>query len=204
MPTSIRKLEKIYHLVWEGSLFDKNPSFISESETNTGGFNGLLINNGHRIMKEWPGSFTVYVHGSEPVDYFLCGAYYSVVSDKVRNIIQKLSDKDGEFLPIKVLSNSTKQEIGKYWVLNIINNIDGLDWEHTTWTTREIPYSNIDAYLNIIKPAIKAEYVQNENLFLLNVLGKIRPGIYLSGKLKVELERAKCVLGIKFAPVKVT
>jgi hypothetical protein len=102
---------------------------------------------------------------------------------------------------VSVLSN---QEIGQYWVMNVIKSVDALDWEQTTWATREIPYSDVRAYLSVIKPAIKFELAKNANIFHLTVQGKNMSGIYLSAQLKNSLENANSTLGMKFTPVKVS
>jgi len=195
----------IYQLIWNGSLFDKKPSLVSEYKTDEQGFDGRLILHGKQLIENWPLGFNVQVQGTQAVDYFLCAGFYDVISDPVRRIIQECSgNNDVEFLPIKVELCSTQQEIGPYWVLNVISKLEALDWEQTIWATGTIPYSDIRAYSRVIKPAFKLESAKNATIFHLSVQGKTTPGIYLSAHLKVAMEQAQCTLGMEFAPIKTT
>lgn len=199
-----KKTIKIYHLVWAGSLFDEEPSLISENKTEEHGVNGRVINRGNRIDMEWPKDFTIYVKGTRPVDYFLCGGFYGVVSDPVRKVVQAISNQDVEFLPVRVVSSVTNQEFGQFWVLNVITKKDALNWEQTTWTTNQIPYGDPQARLMLVKPVLEFELIKDANIFLVDIQGKTVSGIYLSALLKEAMERANCTLGMKFSPIKVT
>jgi hypothetical protein len=190
----LKDIAKIYHLVWRGSLFNEKSSLISEYRIDEQGFNGRLVNRGKQLAEVWPDNFTISVQGDQPVDYFLCGGFYDVVSDPVCRVIQDVSNDEVEFLPIRVVQHSTHREIGKYWILNVIKSLNGLNEKQSTWSMRG----------TLIKPAIRIDLVKNSNIFHLEIRGKIVSGIYLTDRLKVALETDKCILGMEFASVKTT
>ena len=195
----------VYRLIFDGNLFDDNPSLISEFRMEDCGFDGQLMSCGRFLCNEWPSEFAVFVRGTEPVDYFLCGAHYQVVSENFVKVICSLGDmSEVEFLPIKVFQEDKKEIPCKYSVMNVTNTLDALDWEQTCWINKKIPYNDPNAVLNIIKPAFKAEVVNGVNIFQISVKEKIRTGTYISALLKRNLERTGATLGLEFMPIKVT
>lgn len=201
----MREKPLVYRLIFNGNLFDDNPSLISELRLEDCGFNGQLMSCGHSLRNQWPSAFAVYVRGTEPVDYFLCGTYYEVVSENFAKVANSLGGTSGvEFLPIKVFQEDKKEIPYKYSVMNITQTLDALDWEHTLWVNKKIPYDDPTAVLNIIKPTFKAESIHGVNIFQISVNGKIRTGTYVSVLLKQNLERAGATLGLEFMPIKTT
>lgn len=164
-----------------------------------------MINQGKALQNKWVDDFTIYTQGTIPVDYFLAGGFYDVVSDPVRRTVQAMIEKERvEFLPVRVVSVATNEEIERYWAINVIENIDALDWEKTIWTTPKVPYDDNQAYSKIIRPVLKFELTKNVNIFHLSVEGRIKSGIYISWQLKKALEDANSILGMEFTPIKVS
>jgi hypothetical protein len=194
----------VFHLIWNGYLFDKNPSLISAHQTQDSGLDWNSIIKGRKIFKDWNENFSIYTIGDSPVDYFIASGYYNVISDASKKVIQEITEsEDVEFLPAKIMTVSSNQDFGSYWVMNVTNNIEALDWEQTLWKTESIPYNNEKAYSEIIKPALRFETVKNHHIFHLAVKGKTKPAVYFSSQLKDRLESARCTLGMQFSPIKV-
>ena len=95
---------------------------------------------------------------SKPVPDFLGNTYKPVVSEKIKNILLDLNDKDFyQFIPCEI-DNRKKN----YWVLNIKQNIECFDWNNSKYRT----YSsnpNVIAEINII--SMNVEKIGPRNLF---------------------------------------
>lgn len=194
----------IYKIIINATLFDKKPSLITMVDRDEKNFNTDFLNRGASVKDKWPSDFTVFVSGIQPVDYLLCGLGYDGVSDSARKVIESTVKSGVEFLPVNLVEKKTNTFLGQYWILNIINNIDALDWEHTKWITPEIPYNAKDAYLDIIKPAFKLQAVEHEHMFLLRVRDYVKSGIYISASLMKNFKSKHATVGMDFMPIKVT
>jgi hypothetical protein len=192
-----------YKLLLNEAMFEKNPSLITMVKRDDKNFNGEFINMGVSIKPIWPSSVTVFVSGTDPVDYFLFGPRHHAVSQRAREVIGNAVGTSVEFLPLNVVNKDSEDSIGQYWAINILNNIDALDWDHTVWNSDEIPLKKKDAHLDIIKPAFKAHLIEGQHMFLLRVRKFIKSGIYISATLKKQLKSKGTVAGMDFMPIKV-
>jgi hypothetical protein len=193
----------IYKLLPDAELFDRNQSLITTTSRDDKNFNSDILNTAISVKTKWPSGVAVFVAGTRPVDYLLCGPRYIAVSQSAKDVIERIVGSGIEFLPVNVLNEDSKESIGQYWVLNVLNNINALDWEHTRWISDEIPYYKPDAYLNIIKPAFKLKLVEDQHMFLLRVGDFIKSGIYISATLRKSLEAKRATVGMDFMPIKV-
>ncbi len=194
---------KVYWLVFADNFLEDHPSFISCQRWDDHGFDTRLMSTGNSIRAQWPTNFTLYVSGSEPVDYFICGAYYQAVSGDFKKVLSSLKVEGVEFLPIQVIQEETGTRFQGYSIMNVTRTLDALDWEHTNWGGKQIPYEDPYANLDIITPALKAGIVEGIPIFRLRVKERIRPSIYVSALLYKELEREEAKVGIEFYPIKV-
>jgi hypothetical protein len=188
----------IYHL-YMGET--KNPALINYVRRDDKGFKDSTLHRGKPVMAKWPDSFNVFVSGTQPLDYFMCGPEYYVVSQFAMEIIKSYAESSVEFLPVKIVSSDIKDPLGQYWIMNTLNNIDALNWEQTMWGTSEVPYG--DEWASFIKPALNLAKIKNQHIFLLRVGKHIRSGIYVSEALRYNLKRNKAALGMDFMPIKV-
>lgn len=193
----------IYKLMVDASLFDKKPSLISMVNRDEKNFNTDDLNRGISVKDKWPSDFTVLVEGTQPVDFLLCGLGFDGFSKSAREIIESTVKSGIEFLPVNIVEKKSDRFIGLYWILNVINNIDALNWEHTTWSTREIPYNAQNAHFKIIKPAFNLQSVKDQHMFLLRVRNYVDSGTYISASLMKNLKLHHAVVGMDFQPIKV-
>lgn len=193
----------IYKLIHDAELFEKKTSLITATIRDDKSIDTDVLNRGISMKAQWTSGVIVYVSGTQPVDYLLCGPRHHAVSQAAKEVIESLVGADIEFLPVNMVNKNSKEPSGQYWILNVIQNIDALDWEYTRWISDDIPYNKPGAYLSIIKPAFKLKKIENRHIFLLRVGRHIKSGIYISAVLRKKLEARKAVLGMDFMPIKV-
>lgn len=194
--TTVKSL--VYHL-YMGET--KNPALINYLRKDEKGFKESTLHKGKSVKAQWPKDFTVFVSGTQPLDYFMCGPEYYLVSQPAKEIINAFAQANVEFLPAQVVSQDTEASLGQYWVMNILKSIDALNWEQTMWGTSEIPYN--DEWASFIKPALNLVAIKNQHIFLLRIGKNVRTGIYISETLRYNLKRNKAALGMGFIPIKV-
>ena len=180
----------------------RNPLLINFISKNESGFKESLLHSGKSVRRNWPKKFTVTVDGTQPIDYFMCGGRYGVVSQRAMDVVQSFTEDTVEFLPVQVISQNLGGPIGQYWILNILTNIDALDWKRTMWGSAEVPYDN--EWASFLKPAFKLKMVENQHMFVLRIGKTIRSGIFVSDALRKSLKINNADLGMGFVPLKVT
>jgi hypothetical protein len=200
------KTNFVYWLVFKGSLFDDSPELIQAERVEDFGFDETRhCFEAKSLTSIWPKDFAIYITGQKTVDYLRCSAYYEIVSDRVRKVIESISKNEVEFLPVKLYQDKNIEFPEKFWVPNILCTIDALDWENTKWISKTPPDRNDpEAYMDIIKPAMIEEKIKYANIFMIIVQGKIKSIIYLSARLKEALEIAGCTVGMEFGPIKLS
>jgi hypothetical protein len=158
-------------------------------------------------IDDWQENTTLYAKGEHPSDFMLAGpaSKWIIVSDEVRQIIEKHDPTSTQFLKVKVLYDDTNEEVGLYWVVNVLRHIEALDWEHTVWgktSDIENKYPR-DEYptLYIMQEALCAEALKNIDIFRLRVKSKPYSGIYISERIKIALEQAKATKGLYFVRI---
>lgn len=193
---------KIYHLMMNGNLWDDAPDLLFEVSHDDREFDYFSLCKGKSVSKNWPSDFVINVTGKTLVDFFYCGAYYTVISDKAKEIFEQFS-QSVEFLPIHLKHEDTQKIMPNYWVLNILEVLEVLDWENTYWIEKIIPYNEPDAYSRIIKPALIGKLI-NKDVFHINVGGKVTRTVFVSNNLRRMLINVNTRMGMSFGPVKVT
>ena len=193
---------QFYKLIFDGNFLDDHPEIIAYEQRNDHGFNDLLMGKGNSLINTWPQDFTLYLRGDKPIDYFLCGTRYAVLSKSAAEIIDSFAKDNVELLSTNTILNDKPIGTGSYYILNVLKSCEALNWEATMWTTHEIPYNDPSAHLVIIKPAFNSELLQDESIFTLRVNKKINSGVYISKLLKESLEERKCTVGLEFWPIK--
>ena len=191
-----------YKVMFNGNYLEEHPSIISYESLDDQGFNHFLFNKGNSIKDLWPSDFTIYLRGHQPIDYFICGMGYTIMSNSAAEIIYSVAKDSVELLPVKAVLNDNFIGTDSYYILNVLKSFEALNWQATVWTSHDIPYDDPSAHFKIIKPAFNSQLIQEESIFLLTVNKKILHGIFISKYLKELLEDNEFTVGMEFRPIK--
>ena len=197
-----KKPSQFYTLIFAGNFLEDHPEIISYEGEDDHGFDDSLINKGFSLINSWPQNFTIHLRGQQPIDYFIGGIRYLFLSSSAADAINSLAKSKIELLPVNAILNDRFIGAGFYYVLNVLESFEALNWEATVWVSRDIPFGDPSAYFKIIKPAFNRQPIEGEHIFLLNVNDRVLPGIYISKYLKELLEKRKCSVGMEFMPIK--
>lgn len=204
----MKKEYLVYDIVPNSYMFEDHPEFISRIKTEINPeFDQFKVSFGRkRILEDWPKNVTVYFSGWRNSDYGYCTPYIQIVSDRAKRIIEEVAEDQVEFLPVKSVFEDPKADQSmKFWAINVINIVDALDWDSTVWSKSPPPSrEDPDAYSWIIKPCFYSNKIINQHIFRYEVNGNVKSSFYVSNELRQRLIKAKCFIGIEFAPVKTT
>lgn len=160
------------------------------------GFSDDILSEG-QFVHIWPLGVQITVSGKNPPDNLFCPLKpWHLVSEKVKKVFEKHDIENVQFLQPKILHHSGV-EIPGYYILNITEMIDGLDFEHTSWLTDQkwdVEYPQ----LNILKIALKQSTVARRDIFRI-LPSKVE--VIISQRLKSILEGEKADVGFKFLPI---
>jgi len=155
-----------------------------------------LLSEGVPIT-DWSSGASLYVNGKNPTDFlFYPLAPWFTISKKAREVLEEAHIGGIQFLPIHVFHKSGI-EIPGYVIVNVLTVVAALDYEHTTWLTRErehIPYPQ----LNIFEEALQRKKIEGLDIFR---LVELKTQIYISQYFKECLERKNVAIGFGFMPV---
>ena len=115
-----------------------------------------------------------------------------VVSSTMKSILEKLDKDYLQFKEIKLV-NVRNHNSKKYFLVNILKNLDAIDFEKSQLTF----YDNSTVIDTVTKLVLDRQAIKDRNIFRLS---SIRRHIVISEMLKNELENAQ-VTGAKFVPV---
>ena len=91
------------------------------------GFDGLRFYDGKRI-EDWPEGITIYFEGEPDEDFLPGGFHWILVSEKVRQVFMQNDIEGVQFLPVRAVLYRTGENLGQYWVLNVIQEVKNLEW----------------------------------------------------------------------------
>lgn len=190
-----------YYKVW---VDDSDPLAMICTEWDSQGFDQYRLYEGEWIS-DWPEGITFYVEGLHPEDYLFSAVNdWISVSERVRQVCEDFEEckvKGVQFLPVRVVHKETGEEIGPYWVLNVVQVVEALDWERTRWLYPEKKDQHKDPIFNIVKEAFRWEPLKRIDVFRLSIKGQIGTSVYISQRLKWCLEQAGATKGFKFIPI---
>jgi hypothetical protein len=106
-----------------------------------------------------------------------------VFSEQVRQAFEQCSVEGVQFLPVRVVNSETREEIGPYWVSNVLRLVEALDWDQTRWFHPESIHEDEHPVLDIIKEALRAEPLMGIEVFRLKIKGDTGQ-VYISSCLK--------------------
>jgi hypothetical protein len=163
---------------------------------NFQGFDDDVLSEGQPIHN-WPLNSEIMVKGQNPTESLFCPLKpWLLVSRKVRTTLEEYAFQGIQFLPIRVLHQSGI-EIPGYSIINILEMVEGLDYENSTWLTSEkwnVEYPQLD----ILEIAIRKEAVINKDIFRIK---EMKTQIFVSNHLKRCLKKNGAITGFKFLPV---
>lgn len=161
------------------------------------GLNEDALMKGQRI-DNWPIDVIIVVQGKNPTDNLFCALKpWHVVSKKVADVLIAENIQGVQLLPVRVFHLSGI-EIPGYSILNVLNIIDCLHYEKTSWVTSQkwnVQYPS----LNVWKEALKEEMVRGKDIFR---IAEMKVEVYVSEFLKTQLQKRQAVIGFNFFPVK--
>lgn len=179
---------------------DTDPLAVVLDEEDLQGIDRWLLYEG-KFIETWPKGITFYAEGEHLEDYLAGVPGWIIISDRARQALERCQVQGVQFLPVQVIHKEQRFEIGPYWVLNVTQAVEALDWEHTRWAYPETKYEDEYPILNIIKEALQWNMIKDLDVFLLKVKHKCKISIYISERVKSCLENAGATSGFKFIPV---
>jgi hypothetical protein len=190
------KPRNFYYKIW----FDETDSLaLVLDEEDLKGVDRWIVYQGKRI-EAWPERVTFYAEGKHVEDY-LAGGSWVVVSQRVRQVLEQSKIGGIQFLPVQIIHKRKDFVIGPYWVLNVVQVAEALDWENTHWARPERKNDDEHPILNIIRETFRWEAVRDLDIFLLSIKGEVGVSIYVSPHFKQCLEKAGATSGFKFIPI---
>jgi hypothetical protein len=191
---------KYYKIVW-GGPFKADPEGLILVKDDLKGFNEYRFWD-ENLIEDWPEGITFYVKGKKHEDYVVVGLHWTIVSERVHKCFEELNVKGAQFLPVHIIIEEKKEEIGPYWALHVIQEIDALDWEKTRWLYPERdPKTDRYPMMKALKVALKKDKLEGIDIFRLNVKNKGDTIIYISERLMKYLDKTGATVGFKFRPI---
>jgi hypothetical protein len=179
---------------------DKSTMYYVRGEDK--GFDASRLEAGQRIQEKLD-RVTFYVRGDYPFDFLITKPKWVIVSDAFRKVIDSNDPDSTQFIAVNVVHEETKEVIGNTWALNILRRVEALDWEHTEWQKprkieNKYPREEYPG-LYIMQVALRADALNNVDVFRLSVKDKTYGGIFISDRMKREIEDAGATKGVYFA-----
>lgn len=150
-----------------------------------------MFQNG-KIIKEWePMQFECDLRkGSVVIEYLGNSFGWDIFSEKALELLGDLINNDVQLLPVKVINKATGQEIGKYFVVNVLPFLDALDLENSVYNYYDIDIDGRkEKWLSVIKYGIKKAKVAEHHIFRLK---ESSSDVFVSEKFKKIVEKTKC------------
>jgi hypothetical protein len=116
------RITNIYQL---GIRFTKPGLYCVMSDTKE--FNEYRFYDG-KWIENWPEGVEFDVDGGPEDDIILGGLHWWLISDHMRKVLINSNITGIQFLPVKVTHAGLNEEIGPYWAINVIRNVDELTW----------------------------------------------------------------------------
>ncbi|KAJ49094.1 hypothetical protein BD780_000955 [Clostridium tetanomorphum] len=150
-------------------------------------------------LESWDNDIKFYYtkdDGNMLTDYLATDNRWLVVSQKFRNVIDKIECNSIQYLDIKIINKQTNDTNDTYKVANVINVLEALDLENSKYDIFELGDEKI---ISVEKYALKKERIQNHHIFKLK--GDTIP-VFVSERVK-DIIVSNNLLGFAFLEVKV-
>lgn len=172
---------KYYKMIYD---YEKDDNYINCSIGNIVDMSEYVTSNGSYI-EEWKVPVFQYnsTEGDVMSDYIANVYRWLIVSDTFSKYINETTVKSHiQYLPVKILDTFGNEENKSYKVANLLDLVDALDLEHSTYDVFELEDEKI---ISVEKYALKATEVQEFDIFRLK--GDTIP-IFVSEKVKKIIE----------------
>jgi hypothetical protein len=195
------EIERPHATFYKISMDESNPKALMDVEVDSKGFDSSRFNRGEWI-NNWPEDITFsYAIGEYAEDHLLGGPYWELVSERVRQVFERHKIYGVQFLPVKAVFKKTGKEVGKYWAMNVFQEVDALDWVHTIWSTTDLNEIKEYPTMSIISEALLFNPLEEKDIFRLKIKGRKRISIFISNRLRELLEEAQATSGFLFFPI---
>lgn len=134
-------------------------------------------------------------------DIFIPDLGFWAISLQAKGVVEQLDRGKVQYLPISVIDSESRTEIGPYYILNVLQVVECINFEHTRWANSLIREQGQYPFLNILKEALNREAIENIHIFRPSIFGKSSREVYLSSVLKSKLMNAGASKGMRFVPV---
>lgn len=200
MTSRSERPQALYYKLFSGGPIKSAPGelvYIGRRDTKE--FDEYRFYRG-KAIDDWPEGITFNVRGEKPQDYLSLGLHWMTVSDHVRVAFEQCGVQGVQLLPVKVVVEKTGKEIGIYWALNVFQETDALDWEHSRWLHPERKYQDELPMLDILRIALRFNAVNGLDIFRLKVNGRGDTRVFVSERVKKCLEEAGATSGFVLDP----
>ena len=153
-----------------------------------------------KFYQGWDNKFEFYYdkrEGELPTDYLANDKGWFVVSDKLREILKSLNTEI-QFLPVRIVEYTNKEELEGYYIANIIRVVDALCLDKSEYFETEIP--SIGTIYTVSKYGIIAEKTEGSDIFKLSNRQEIP--IFVSEKFMKLIEQEN-ITGISLREISV-
>lgn len=171
---------------------DSDEHAIVCREYQLGDISEHVINEAAFILS-WPNDIVFYYESGRPEDFLGNALGWPIFSKRVQEVFIGLGIKNVQFLPINIIRKNTKEVLPGYAVLNILDSVVALDWEHARYVEdRKNPEMPV-----ILKLALRYEIIKDLDIFRLKEQPIL---IFVSGRIKSKLNEIEAT-GFKLVSV---
>ncbi|MCD7034560.1 maleate cis-trans isomerase [Metabacillus sp. GX 13764] len=166
---------------------------------NTLGWEQYELSEG-KTINNWDKELTFYydpVEGKQIPDYIHNNLSWFIVSPQFKNILMETDESGVQFLPLNIVNKENEHSIHDYSVANIINVVDAIDLENSTYSFFELDNKKI---YDITRYALNEDKINGKHIFKLK--GDEIP-IFISELVKGIIEKSD-ITGCDFLEVEVT
>ncbi|WP_299460869.1 DUF1629 domain-containing protein [uncultured Microscilla sp.] len=193
-------MQKYFLLDWNTN--DKKHVFIEGFEASD-----KLKDNGSTgvsLLNEAPPKAFLKNKKGVKADALVGASTFLVISERFKTLFENFQDDIQfiEFIPLRLENLKSNEKSEKYYLLNILNNIECFDWEKSSYTRypKDIFPDQQHLIRKVDKLVIDHKPIKERNIF--RVAEKPIP-IYISQKLKDAIEEAD-LTGVEFHEVEVS
>jgi hypothetical protein len=178
--------------------YEKDADYVNCIYADIGSMNEYITVCGSEI-EQWDTVIFAYdsAEGAVFTDYLANLYRWFVVSLHFRQAAKNILEKQVQYLPVKIINKTTKEEMDSYCVANIVTVVDALDMDKSKYDVYELDDEKI---ISVEKYALKGSKIEGKHIFRLK--DDTIP-IFVSEELKKIIED-NCLTGFDFLEVDVT
>ncbi|WP_349407789.1 imm11 family protein [Pseudalkalibacillus sp. SCS-8] len=150
-------------------LDDSNENDVVGHCNNTHGYEQYELSNG-KFIQDWNTDITFVFNPSEGdrlTDYLANNLGWFIVSTRFKEVLCDLDEDGVQYLPVKVVNSEDNTVLNNYYVANVINVVDAINFNHSDYSV--ISLDNEKIY-SIRKYALDKNEINMNHLFKLKGL----------------------------------